>query len=113
MTFGEGNSISVMEEATKMEKEEHAKKLLKHAVASNVKRILQDYKQNPKVWEISSDQDFEDVCRRLSYISREEIQEQWAETSSPPEALLVTQEDVVRIKENVNFFFSIRKASSL
>ena len=111
-TFGGGNSSSVAEEATKMEKEENAEKLLKHAVAYNVKKILQDYKQNLQVWEISSDQDFVDICRRLSYISREEIQEQWAETLSPPEALVVTEEDVARIKENVAFFFAIRKASS-
>lgn len=100
--------------------EEINMKKLKHEMKSQVEAALKRYNHtgNPEVysqksWEIFSSTDFAAVCRALAVKSREEVSDNWNLLHGSLEGVKLTDEDISRLKGDVDFFFEIRKELSL
>ena len=95
-------------------------KKLKHEMKSQVEAALKRYNQtsNPEVysqrsWEIFDSTDFAAVCRALAVKSREEVSDNWNLLHGSLEGVKLTDEDISRLKGDVDFFFEIRKVCNL
>jgi len=100
--------------------EEINMKKLKHEMKSQVEAALKRYNHtsNPEVysrksWEIFNSTDFAAVCRALAVKSREEVSDNWNLLHGSLEGVKLTDEDISRLKGDVDFFFEIRKELSL
>ena len=100
--------------------EEINMKKLKHEMKSQVEAALKRYNQtsNPEVysqrsWEIFDSTDFAAVCRALAVKSREEVSDNWNLLHGSLEGVKLTDEDISRLKGDVDFFFEIRKVCNL
>jgi len=100
--------------------EEINMKKLKHEMKNQVEAALKRYNHtsNPEVysqksWEIFDSTDFAAVCRALAVKSREEVSDNWNLLHGSLEGVKLTDEDISRIKGDVDFFFNMRKELSL
>ena len=100
--------------------EEINMKKLKHEMKSQVEAALKRYNHtsNPEVysrksWEIFNSTDFAAVCRALAVKSREEVSDNWNLLHGSLEGVKLTDEDISRLKGDVDFFFEIRKVCNL
>ena len=100
--------------------EEINMKKLKHEMKNKVEAALKRYNHtnNPEVysqksWEIFDSIDFAAVCRALAVKSREEVSDSWNLQHGSLEGVKLTDEDISRMKEDVHFFFDMRKVSTL
>jgi len=100
--------------------EEINMKKLKHEMKNQVEAALKRYNHtsNPEVysqksWEIFDSTDFAAVCRALAVKSREEVSDNWNLLHGSLEGVKLTDEDISRIKGDVDFFFDMRKELSL
>ena len=91
---------------------------LKHEMKHQVELALRKYyhKSEPYVygqrsWEIFDDEDFAEVCRMLAVQAREEVLKRWGTQSHDylQEDLWILEEDLTRMRGNVDQFFYIRK----
>ena len=100
--------------------EEINMKKLKHDMKNQVEAALKRYNHtnNPEVysqksWEIFDSTDFATVCRALAIKSRKKVSENWNLRYGSLEGVKLTDEDISRMKEDVHFFFDMRKVSTL
>ena len=100
--------------------EEINMKKLKHEMKSQVEAALKRYNHtsNPEVysrksWEIFNSTDFAAVCRALAVKSREEVSDNWNLLHGSLEGVKLTDEDISRLKGDVDFFFEIRKVRNV
>ena len=100
--------------------EEINMKKLKHEMKNQVEAALKRYNHtsNPEVysqksWEIFDSTDFAAVCRALAVKSREEVSDNWNLLHGSLEGVKLTDEDISRIKGDVDFFFNMRKVRNL
>ena len=92
---------------------------LKHEMKHQVELALRKYyhKSQPHVygqrsWEIFDDEDFAEVCRMLAVQAREEVLKRWGLQSDSQEDLWILEEDIARMRGNVDYFFYVRKVTA-
>ena len=107
-----------VEELVKPESSAERVVSLKHEMKREVELALRKYfhraqrhVQNLNCWEIFEDEDFAEVCRMLSVQAREEVLKRWGTQSHDylQEDLWILEEDLTRMRGNVDQFFYIRK----
>ena len=92
---------------------------LKHEMKHQVELALRKYyhKSQPHVygqrsWEIFDDEDFAEVCRMLAVQAREEVLKRWDLQGDSQEDLWILEEDIARMRGNVDYFFYVRKVTA-
>ena len=107
-----------VEELVKPESSAERVVSLKHEMKREVELALrkffhraQRHVQGLNCWEIFEDEDFAEVCRMLSVQAREEVLKRWGTQSHDylQEDLWILEEDLTRMRGNVDQFFYIRK----
>ena len=100
--------------------EEINMKKLKYEMKNQVEAALKRYNHtnNPEIysqksWEIFDSTDFAAVCRALAIKSRKKVSENWKLRYGSLEGVKLTDEDVSRMKEDVDFFFDMHKVRTL
>ena len=63
-------------------------------------------------WEIFDDEDFAEVCRMLAVQAREEVLRRWGLQGDSKEDLWILEEDIARMRRNVDYFFYMRKVKT-
>ena len=63
-------------------------------------------------WEIFDDEDFAEVCRMLAVQAREEVLRRWGLQGDSKEDLWILEEDIARMRGNVDNFFYMRKVKN-
>jgi len=89
---------------------------LKHEMKHQVELALKKYYQksqphmySQRSWEIFDDDDFAEVCRMLAVQAREEVLKRWGLEGDSQEDLWILEEDIYRMRGNVDYFFYLRK----
>ena len=92
---------------------------LKHEMKHQVELVLRKHyhKAQPHVygqrsWEIFDDEDFAEVCRMLAVQAREEVLRRWGLQGDSKEDLWILEEDIARMRGNVDNFFYMRKVKT-
>ena len=92
---------------------------LKHEMKHQVELALRKYyhMSQPHVygqrsWEIFDDEDFAGVCRMLAVQAREEVLKRWGLQGDSREDLWILEEDIARMRGNVDHFFYVRKVTA-
>ena len=92
---------------------------LKHEMKHQVELVLRKHyhKAQPHVygqrsWEIFDDEDFAEVCRMLAVQAREEVLRRWGLQGDSKEDLWILEEDIARMRGNVDYFFYMRKVKT-
>ena len=92
---------------------------LKHEMKHQVELALKKYyhMSQPHVygqrsWEIFDDEDFAEVCRMLAVQAREEVLKRWGLQGDSQEDLWILEEDIARMRGNVDYFFYVRKVTA-
>ena len=100
--------------------EEINMKKLKYEMKNQVEAALKRYNHtnNPEIysqksWEIFDSTDFAAVCCALAIKSRKKVSENWKLRYGSLEGVKLTDEDISRMKEDVDFFFDMRKVRTL
>ena len=91
-------------------------KKLKHEMKNQVEMAMKKYlhTNEPEVyawksWEIFDTTDFAAVCRALAVRSREAVSEKWSVEHDSLEGVELSDEDISQMRDNVDFYFHMRK----
>ena len=89
---------------------------LKHKMKHHVELALRKYFHHKhshvygdRSWEIFDDEDFAEVCRMLSVQARDKVCRRWELQRDSNEDLLILEEDIIGMRESVDYFFHLRK----